>query len=90
MTLDEGRYYIYFRCDNLRKSKFTARENSEFFLLLSPPCKRSWEIVMRSPPPNRLGRRHYVFRLSVRLCVRAFILRARAEAFSDGLAVDFF
>jgi len=41
-------------------------------------------------PPNRLGRRHYVFRLSVRLCVRAFILRARAEAFSDGLAVDFF
>ena len=34
----------------------------------------------------RLGRKHYVFRLSVHLCVCAYV---QAEAFSDRLAVDF-
>ena len=36
---------------------------------------------------NRWSRRHYVFELSVRLCVRASV-GARVEAFTDPLAVD--
>jgi len=36
---------------------------------------------------NRWSRRHYVFELSVGLCVRASV-GARVEAFTDPLAVD--
>jgi len=52
--------------------------------------RRIGSLVVMPPPPIILSYvRHYVFELSVRLCVFAYV-RARAEVFSNRHAVDFY
>jgi len=46
--------------------------------------------VQNKVKPFHASRRHYVFDLSVRLCVRACGTGVPADAFSNRLAADFF